>query len=290
MGLTGYAAALLLGGHRAAVVQLLVGAVAVASAYATDWSAPRTTAALAGLFYLGFEAAAGRLVHDEYWLHLAGLSFLVLAVLGAASARATRERDRAAGEQALARVAAAAGDARIDELLGAERPGSEIERELIRSRRHGHEASVLVIRPDGLEDLGLRHGAEGIETVLAAVAAAIAGAVRVTDVGRTAQTNDLHVLLPETPAEGARVAAERIRLATSRLRLTLAPGDPVDLTVSIGVAAFPLDSSSEEELLDAAAGALARAVELGGNRTVLTTVPVNAPPGWGGAPQAPGAG
>ena len=50
---------------------------------------------------------------------------------------------------------------------------------------------------------------------------------------------------------------------------------------SIGIASFPHDGLSAAELVAAADRALARAIELGGNRTVLVSIPRDAPPGWG---------
>ena len=47
------------------------------------------------------------------------------------------------------------------------------------------------------------------------------------------------------------------------------------------LASFPNDGLSAAELVSAADKALARSIELGGNRTVLFSVPRNAPPGWG---------
>jgi diguanylate cyclase (GGDEF)-like protein len=69
------------------------------------------------------------------------------------------------------------------------------------------------------------------------------------------------VILPETPVDGARVAAERIRCAIEAAPLD-AP--PVRLTVSIGLA-----TGSDVDVLVRADAALYRAKRAGRNRVTL---------------------
>ena len=77
------------------------------------------------------------------------------------------------------------------------------------------------------------------------------------------------------------MVAERIRLAVYEQRLEFGPGDVVDPTVSVAVAAFPQDATSNTQMDDVLHRALARAVEGGGNRTVMYSVPEGSPRGWG---------
>jgi diguanylate cyclase (GGDEF)-like protein len=89
------------------------------------------------------------------------------------------------------------------------------------------------------------------------------------------------VILPETPAETARVVGERIRLSVAGRLLPVGAGEEVEISVAVGIATFPDDATSNEELVAAARRALSSAAERGGNRTVLTSTPRDAPPGWG---------
>jgi hypothetical protein len=137
-------------------------------------------------------------------------------------------------------------------------PGS-LEYEVRRSVRHARPFCLVVVHPDGRgPDIG-------------AVAERIAADVRATDVAIARDGRDLWLLLPETQRDAARVAAERLRLAAGA----------AGRTVSIGVASFTDDGRSAERLTEAARRALLRALELGGNRTVLHTAPDGGPPGWG---------
>ena len=102
--------------------------------------------------------------------------------------------------------------------------------------------------------------------------AIVAGAqIRATDLAVRRGAHDFWLVLPETPDRAARVVGERLRLELGTRELALA----------IGIASFPNDGLSAAELVSAADKALARSIELGGNRTVLFSVPRNAPPGWG---------
>jgi len=118
---------------------------------------------------------------------------------------------------------------------------------------------------------------EGEQEVLEAVAEVVGKELCSIDVALRHAPSTFALILPETPVEGARVAAERIRLL-----LPLRVGRVTDrsITLSLGVAAFPADATLHDEFAAAAARALARASELGGNRTVCTSAPATAPPGW----------
>ena len=72
-----------------------------------------------------------------------------------------------------------------------------------------------------------------------------------------------------------------MRLDVGQRRLDFGPGERVDLSVTIGVATFPDDALTNEQLVVAARRAFDAGLRLGGNRTVLASLPDGAPPGWG---------
>jgi diguanylate cyclase (GGDEF)-like protein len=158
-------------------------------------------------------------------------------------------------------------------------PGS-LEYELQRSLRHEHAFALMVARPDDLPERA-RYGPYGLERILDRVAATIAEQLRASDVARRRGRHDFWLILPETTGEAARVVAERIRLALGARELELGPGKLTRLSVSIGIACFPDDGGASADLLVAAERALHHALQLGGNRTVLHSLPGHAPRGWG---------
>ena len=78
------------------------------------------------------------------------------------------------------------------------------------------------------------------------------------------------VVVPETEAEGAAGVAERIRDALGSRTLLGPEGEPVRLTASFGVAAFPT-ARGRTDLLEAADEALYRAKREGKNRVVAAS-------------------
>lgn len=276
------AAGLVVADGRGRVVEVVVLAALVLAATVVPWAAGRVLALGAGVAFLALEGAYGRLDHAHYW----ELAFFVIgsfaAVLAAATVRLTLSTERRRLEEAQRAVATLETEVELTDTLtrGPQRLSS-LDQEIMRSRRHSHRLDLLVARPDNLFELRRRFGDRGIAAALSAVAEAVALNIRATDVAFRKGDHDIWVILPETPRENGRVVGERIRLAVAAHRLAFADGESTDLTVSIGIASFPNDATSNEELVEAAARALARARELGGNRTLLHSVPAEAPPGWG---------
>jgi diguanylate cyclase (GGDEF)-like protein len=82
--------------------------------------------------------------------------------------------------------------------------------------------------------------------------------------------------MPETGSDRAALAAERFRERVGRAF----EGRPVELSISFGVASYPADARSWEELLDAADKALYQAKDAGRDRVVVfkgETTPTIAP-------------
>lgn len=165
---------------------------------------------------------------------------------------------------------------RIVDLLSGGREPTWLEAELARAQRHHHKLALVLVRPDNFEQLAASTP-EGGQEVLEAVAEVVGSELRSIDVALRHADSTFALILPETPTEGARVAAERIRLLLP-LRMGEIAGKRI--TLSLGVAAFPDDATLQDEFVMAAERALDRATELGGNRTVCVSAPATAPPGW----------
>jgi diguanylate cyclase (GGDEF)-like protein len=74
------------------------------------------------------------------------------------------------------------------------------------------------------------------------------------------------IVLPETPREGARVVANKLRRAVRAKAFVSDPGPDVRVTVSIGVAVYPEDGSTVEQLIQAADVAMYKAKRRGRDR------------------------
>jgi diguanylate cyclase (GGDEF)-like protein len=262
-------------------LELVVVAVASIVSYRVGWRAARAAAGAATVAYLLLEAHYGRLGGSHLARQLIDAVLVFAVCLTSARARTDLDRARArlvAAQDALERIHETE---LLEEKLGGARRASALEYELERSRRHNHEVSLLLVRPDAFDELTLRFGEGAATEVLNAVAEAIGVNLRATDVPLRLGTFDFGVILPETPSETARAVGERIRLVVGGRRLQVGDGEEVDVSVAIGIATFPGDATSNDELVAAAQRALNTAAERGGNRTVLTSAPRDAPPGWG---------
>jgi len=262
------------------VLELLITAGAALLSYRVGWRAARAVGGAAVAAFLLLEAHFGRLGHGHTGRELLTAILVVGACLLAARARRDVERLRYALRAARDDLAHAQASAVLEQKLSGSRRAGALEYELERSRRHNHEVSLLLVRPDGFDELAMRFGDEVANEALGIVAEAIGANLRATDVPLRLGSFDFGVILPETAAETARVVGERIRLDVSGRRLGLAGEGDVELTVAGGVATFPNDAKSNEELVAAAQRALSQAAERGGNRTVVTSLPADAPPGW----------
>ncbi|HWC31566.1 MAG TPA: diguanylate cyclase, partial [Actinomycetota bacterium] len=144
-----------------------------------------------------------------------------------------------------------------------------LRREIERAQRFGRSVSLLMLDLDRFKDVNDEHGHQRGDEVLVELARRVMGEIR-TQIDQFARYGgeEFVILLPETPCDGALVVAEKIRKAVAARPFTSQTGPPVRVTVSIGVAAYPDDGESADDLLRTADAALYRAKERGRNRVV----------------------
>lgn len=136
---------------------------------------------------------------------------------------------------------------------------ASVEREIHRMERRNLPLGIILMRLDA-------PGAS--EDVLRAIGVLLSRRVRGGDVASRHDGATFGLLLPEAPLEGARTRAEQLRTAVREIR---SGGDPppAELTLSLGVAAFPDCGHSSERLLRAVRAALDEAVSGGGDRVAV---------------------
>ncbi len=136
-------------------------------------------------------------------------------------------------------------------------------REVERAARFGRPMALLLLDLDLFKAVNDTHGHQRGDAVLVELAARVRGEVRDVDTVARYGGEEIAVVLPETGADGAAHAAERICDAVRR-RPFGEPGEvPLPITVSIGVAVFPADGATPAALLRAADGALYTAKDSG---------------------------
>ncbi len=120
-----------------------------------------------------------------------------------------------------------------------------VESELLRSSRYDRDLGFVVVDIDYFRSLNDRHGRDAGDEALRAVARALSASVRSVDHVCRLGGEEFAILLPETPLEGAKVVAERVRSSIEQNPIRVG-GESIPLTVSCGVAqAFPGESLDE---------------------------------------------
>ncbi len=142
-----------------------------------------------------------------------------------------------------------------------------LDEELSRADRYHRPLSLLMLDLDGFKRYNDTYGHPKGDLILAEVARLITAAVRKVDVPCRYGGEEFAVILPETDSQAAVAAAERIRLAVEGA-LVEGPG-PSHLTVSAGVASFPIHARSRTELIEAADRALYLSKSRGKNAVTL---------------------
>lgn len=138
-----------------------------------------------------------------------------------------------------------------------------LELELARAGRQGGEVSVAVFDVDDFGAVNAGAGREAGDDVLRSVAAVLAGSVRLVDT--VARTGADEFLLVAPGSAGATVA-QRVLDGVAALPGTAAGR----VSVTAGVARFPVDGTDAESVLAAAQSALERARTAGRGRVEAT--------------------
>jgi diguanylate cyclase (GGDEF)-like protein len=146
--------------------------------------------------------------------------------------------------------------------------GLRLDEEIARSRRHGHAFSLLFLDIDNFKRINDSYGHGLGDRILADLGKLLHRWARSTDLLARYGGEEFVVLLPVTETGQALVAADRLRRTVEEHSFPRRKR----LTVSIGVATYGEDGTSEEELLKVADQALYQAKRMGKNRTMASTV------------------
>ena len=169
-----------------------------------------------------------------------------------------------------ARYRAAANEAASDGLTGlVHNTGFKklLDLELKRARRHSHSCVLLIADIDDFKRRNDTLGHLAGDLLLTEVAQVLKAGIREIDVAARYGGEEFAVLLPDTDEPGARVVGERLRAAVaSRVFLQGSSTSGEKLTVSIGMARFPADADTPDDLIRKADARLYLAKRKGKNR------------------------
>jgi diguanylate cyclase (GGDEF)-like protein len=139
-------------------------------------------------------------------------------------------------------------------------------REGLRARRRNQTLSLLMIDLDHFKRFTDRHGHDVGEVALAQIASQVAQSIRQDDIACRYGGEEFVVVLPDTDLETAVEQADAIRRAVKAAHIDFHGRRLEVITVSIGVAAYPLHGAEPALCLRAADKALNAAKEAGRDR------------------------
>ena len=148
----------------------------------------------------------------------------------------------------------------------------DLDREWKRTLREGSQISLLLVDIDRFKEFNDNYGHQVGDDCLRAIAIAVQGASRGTDIAARYGGEEIAVILPSTFTPGAVEVAEKVRSAVEALKLQyqVCPDGRSCVTVSVGIGtALARDGGTmrmPESLLLAADNALYKAKNEGRNR------------------------
>ena len=136
-----------------------------------------------------------------------------------------------------------------------------ISREIKRCKRHGIPLSVIFLDLDGFKGINDQYGHLAGSGTLAEVGSILATAVRESDILARYGGDEFVVVLPETPASGALVIAERLRKAIEEHGFLQGQGLSARISASFGISSYPDHALTPEGLIQKADQAMYRVKE-----------------------------
>ncbi|HZY67695.1 MAG TPA: sensor domain-containing diguanylate cyclase [Devosia sp.] len=170
--------------------------------------------------------------------------------------------------------------AKQDSLTGAlTRRGfyAEVEKEFLRAQRYERPSTLVAIDVDHFKSVNDRFGHPAGDAVLVSIANACMSNMRRSDIFGRLGGEEFALLLPETDAQEARDAAERIRAAVESTIVQVG-GAEIRVTVSLGVAPMPGPGETVSTWFNEADIALYEAKQFGRNRVTVVKPRRPAPP------------
>ena len=119
------------------------------------------------------------------------------------------------------------------------------QQEVARAKRSGKAFSLMLLDVDFFKKINDQYGHAGGDKVLRRLSRVLTELLREVDTPARLGGEEFVVLMPETPLEGARLVAERVRARMEAIVVELSDGRQIRFTVSIGLSQW---ADGEEDI------------------------------------------
>ena len=141
-----------------------------------------------------------------------------------------------------------------------------LKKQIDTSKRYEQEFSLIIIDIDFFKKFNDTYGHQVGDAVLRTVAQILKKNTRATDYVCRYGGEEMSIILPQTSKKEALVNAQRICDAVAKTPLKVNNNTEVNITISLGVSAFPQDGDTPQKLIECADEALYYAKEHGRNQ------------------------
>ena len=143
-----------------------------------------------------------------------------------------------------------------------------LQEELKRASRYKEPLSLILLDIDHFKKVNDTYGHPAGDAVLKRIAELISRTVREIDFPARYGGEEFALIILKSNSKEAKKIAERLRKKVEQTTVKTDTAD-ISVTLSLGIASYPEDAKTREELIDRADQALYRAKQSGRNRTVL---------------------
>lgn len=147
---------------------------------------------------------------------------------------------------------------------------SDLKANLVRASRYQEQLAVVFIDLDNFKSINDRFGHPTGDLTLQAVSRCLAESLRDSDLVSRIGGEEFAIILLNADVQLALKITERVRTHVQSLHLRAEEGEPIQVTLSAGIAFYPEDGDSVNLLLQRADEALYQAKRMGRNQVVVS--------------------
>jgi diguanylate cyclase (GGDEF)-like protein len=144
-----------------------------------------------------------------------------------------------------------------------------LEQELLKAKRYGRSLGIIMLDIDHFKRFNDTYGHEAGDLVLRELGVFLQNHIRMTDIPCRYGGEEFALILPEADMELTQQRAEQVRQGVAAIRVKLQGQTLASITVSEGVAVYPGNGPTGQDVLRAADEALYRAKLMGRNHVAI---------------------